>query len=317
MFLLVLLTLSCISLGLDVPQLPALSLLNTDRTAPGYHYNHTLAQTHLAYAAAASCTDASLLTDWKCRICREGSAPIPPPPKLVSVAVIRDEKSISQAVVGVDLAAKRIVLAFQGTIKLEQVLEDIDVVPIPKYCSGCEVVQGFYDAFKRIEKDVARSVHSASSKYSIQEVHITGHSLGATMAVHAAIKLKQDRPSLTVVAYTFGQPRVGNKAFATWFRLRFPAFFRVVNFKDPVAALPPIVYHHIPTEVWYFEKPRPGHATGRYKVCSRTDGEDKDCQRKVCGFLNCLNGEWHNTYLNLKSVTDPALICEPDVTRTQ
>lgn len=314
MTFLLLLVLSCITLGLNATELPQLSLLELD-TAPPVGYNHSLAQTLLAYAAAASCTNNAVLTNWNCRICVEGSAPIPPPPRLNFVKVIQDEKQISQAIVGVDLRNRRIILAFQGTIKPSQILEDIDVFPISKYCPGCKVVKGFYDAFERISVRVAAAVHSASKNNSIQEICITGHSLGAAMTAHAAIKLKQDQPSYRIIAYTFGQPRIGTKEFASWFALRFPMYFRVVNYKDPVPALPPIVYYHTPTEVWYYDKPKPGQDPGRYRECSTQDGEDKTCQRKACGFLNCLNGEWHNTYLNLRSVTDPALICEDTARR--
>lgn len=55
---------------------------------------------------------------------------------------------------------------------------------------------------------------------------------------------------------TFGQPRVGNAAFASHFSQHVPNTFRVTNNNDMVPHLPPYVselpqktYHHVPTEV--------------------------------------------------------------------
>jgi predicted lipase len=50
--------------------------------------------------------------------------------------------------------------------------------------------------------------------------------------------------------YTFGQPRVGNDAFATVFKSLVNEY-RVVHYADIVPHLPPEVlgFHHVPTEV--------------------------------------------------------------------
>ena len=53
-----------------------------------------------------------------------------------------------------------------------------------------------------------------------------------------------------VTFYTFGQPRVGNAAYATAFS-SLAQEFRVVHYKDIVPHLPPelLGFHHVATEV--------------------------------------------------------------------
>jgi hypothetical protein len=55
---------------------------------------------------------------------------------------------------------------------------------------------------------------------------------------------------------TFGQPRIGNEAFASYFKVYLPHAIRVTNAHDIVPHLPPYftlfpqkTYHHFPREV--------------------------------------------------------------------
>ena len=57
---------------------------------------------------------------------------------------------------------------------------------------------------------------------------------------------------------TFGQPRIGNAAFASYFKTHLPHAIRVTHAHDIVPHLPPYfsffpekTYHHFPREVWY------------------------------------------------------------------
>jgi hypothetical protein len=56
---------------------------------------------------------------------------------------------------------------------------------------------------------------------------------------------------------TFGQPRVGNAAFASYFAKYVPNTIRITNGQDIVPHLPPyfsflpqLTYHHFPREVY-------------------------------------------------------------------
>ena len=60
-----------------------------------------------------------------------------------------------------------------------------------------------------------------------------------------------------VQVMTFGQPRVGNAAFSSYYGKLVPNTIRVTNDHDIVPHLPPYypyfpqkTYHHFPIEVW-------------------------------------------------------------------
>mmetsp|Transcript_3966 Transcript_3966/g.4969 ORF Transcript_3966/g.4969 Transcript_3966/m.4969 type:complete len:134 (-) Transcript_3966:1765-2166(-) len=133
------------------------------------------------------------------------------------------------------------------------------------------------------------------------------------MACHAALHLHEIDQEYILTGYTFGQPRLGNKHFSYFMREKVPHWFRIVNFKDPIPALVPKIdslFYHTTTEVWYYEMPKVGQPPGKYKLCSAIDGEDPTCQDKVCpSIIFCINGKWHNTYMNIESLTDPAIVC--------
>jgi hypothetical protein len=91
---------------------------------------------------------------------------------------------------------------------------------------------------------------SAAVEHPKSPVYITGHSLGAAIALHAAVEVAGgSHASRFAGMYTFGQPRVGNSAFATWAAstLGRSPHFRVTHRRDPVP--------HLPLEVMGFRHP--------------------------------------------------------------
>ncbi|CAI5537199.1 unnamed protein product [Closterium sp. Naga37s-1] len=133
------------------------------------------------------------------------------------------------------------------------------------------VHRGFYSAyhFTRLRPAV---VHAVLFLMTILpgsfSVALTGQSLGAALATLSALDLQvggvkggevslcfsvsYDLPSPVIQVVTFGSPRVGNAAFAAYFRQKVPKSTRVTNWKDLVPHLPPatIGYHHVATEAW-------------------------------------------------------------------
>lgn len=65
-------------------------------------------------------------------------------------------------------------------------------------------------------------------------VVVTGHSLGGALATLAAVDVTLNRPHVPVDLYTFGAPRIGNKAFAQWFDAQIQDSIRLVNNSDVV-----------------------------------------------------------------------------------
>lgn len=80
-----------------------------------------------------------------------------------------------------------------------------------------------------------------------QTVWLTGHSLGAALAVLAAVKLNLQSAIPANGLYTLGQPRVGNAEFITAFNDSFGGrAFRFVNNNDIITRVPPWIrgYRH-------------------------------------------------------------------------
>ena len=162
-------------------------------------------------------------------------------------------------------SSKRLVLAFKGTSSAQNVMTDLNVLKVvhePKrkvqvtagftrklYVSQTPMVHrgfwyswkkgGFDERIKRLVKWYIDTYHKDSD--DPVELHVTGHSLGGALATLAALDLtKQFNVDTTV--YTFGQPRVGNKAFATDYDATVTKHFSVAHGQDPVARVPKGAY---------------------------------------------------------------------------
>jgi len=143
----------------------------------------------------------------------------------------------SAALVG--RVGRQCVVGFRGTANWGGVAEDImsgRLVPLPG-CPGCRVGSGFLSGYRSL----ARRIKGGLRRLGCKRVSITGHSLGAAEAVLAAYDLSHSGFKITT-SYTFGEPRVGNRAFHRAFQaaLRGASFFRVVHGLDPIVQLGPL-----------------------------------------------------------------------------
>ena len=100
-----------------------------------------------------------------------------------------------------------------------------------------QVHEGFATGLGSIWKPLTEALSKVASKPLL----ITGHSLGGALAVLAAFALRRPEPHFDIIGlYTFGQPRVGNQAFAeACDRMLRPLHWRVVNHRDVVPRLAP------------------------------------------------------------------------------
>ncbi|HEY6389845.1 MAG TPA: lipase family protein [Bryobacteraceae bacterium] len=106
------------------------------------------------------------------------------------------------------------ILAFRGTERYNEhdVQADGDVALVDEQAGGKpagRVHRGFQRYLRSIWPRVKQLVAAYRADHPVQEICITGHSLGAAMAVLAFLELEDQHSSL----YTFGCPRVGNQAF--------------------------------------------------------------------------------------------------------
>jgi len=108
-------------------------------------------------------------------------------------------------------------------------------------------------------------------------LRVTGHSLGAAEAIIAMYDLSKHGYKIEQ-SYTFGQPRVGNKAFAKAFaeEIGASANYRVTYHKDPFVHMPleNMGFNHISTEVFYDGSTSEGHV-----VCDGSGEDDHGSDR--------------------------------------
>jgi triacylglycerol lipase len=133
-----------------------------------------------------------------------------------------------------------VIVSFRGTETPEEWLKDFDslTVPFPDIPVSGLVHQGFNAVYQTIRDSVIAGVTTA--KVNATSMWITGHSLGAAIALLAAIDFAKNAvPPLVSQIYTFAGPRVGDATFTNLFDAAIPVCYRVVNRWDIVPQLPP------------------------------------------------------------------------------
>ncbi len=104
------------------------------------------------------------------------------------------------------------------------------------------VHRGFAAALEIVWEELAKALTTSGDDVKVP-VYFTGHSLGGALAVLAAarfIALDANNYNRFGGLHTFGQPRVGNAAFADWATQLFRGrYTRAVNHRDIVPQLPP------------------------------------------------------------------------------
>ena len=122
------------------------------------------------------------------------------------------------------------VLAFRGTEpqQLRDIWTDLKFTPFKK--ERCVMHEGFYEAYRDIEKELVGAVRKINLP-----LYVTGHSLGGALALIAVMYLPD--MDWTAACYTFGGPKVGDDDFTDGL-FKVPVY-RTVNSSDIVPSLPP------------------------------------------------------------------------------
>lgn len=138
---------------------------------------------------------------------------------------------------------ERIIVAYRGTeAKLRDIITDANVNQQEfSKLYGAEVHHGFDTASTSAWSKVKESVWSMAQGHPTATVHFCGHSLGGALAHIAALRYvdeMKDKSMLGSVA-TFGQPRVGNRAFAEMTDVLLGGrYSRAVHHRDVVPRVP-------------------------------------------------------------------------------
>lgn len=206
--------------------------------------------------------------------------------------VMSDVGSDTQGYVGYLPSDKSIYVVYRGSSSIRNWITNLEVTKTA-YTSfpecNCQVHKGFYNAEQKVFPGVLSAVKKLRSSYPNYAIKLTGHSLGAALAQLTAMDLVKN--GFSVSMYNFGQPRVGDKAYASFVNSKVPTW-RVTHDKDIVPHIPPstgMSFQHSCTEE--FE-----NASHQMKTCSSSNCEDSTCSGQYD--VKNTNVDDHLLYLN-------------------
>jgi len=225
-----------------------------------FDYANAYGQLMLSYSAYCP---ADQLQNWNCFFCN-----VP----FVVTTIVYNTSTDTHGYVG--HYGSIIEVVFRGTVtsSLKNWITDLDAghsVPYP-VIPNAFVHTGFLLAWHSVKQQVIAAVQDLRTKINAIEIYFSGHSLGAAISVLAALEAGIST-GLPITCYNFGDPRVGNQAFADYFDKNIQTSWRLVNQHDIVPHLPTLTmgFWHIATEVWFTN-------LTHYMICNDS-GEDPNC----------------------------------------
>ncbi|KAH9622538.1 hypothetical protein KSS87_020536 [Heliosperma pusillum] len=153
------------------------------------------------------------------------------------------------------------------------------------------VHHGFYSAYHNttLRSGIMDALKRTKVLFGEIDIIVIGHSMGGAIAAICALDLSVHHNIDNIQVMTFGQPRIGNAVFASYYTQYVPNTIRVTHDHDIVPHLPPYyrlfphkTYHHYPTEVWLYDVAFESLIYSVDKVCD-SSGEDPSCSRSVLG----------------------------------
>lgn len=151
-----------------------------------------------------------------------------------------------------------IVMAFRGTDSFRDNESDQDLyqVPYPFVKNAGKTHRGFTCIYQSTRDELIRELNKLSTD---KRLLVTGYSLGAALAVLAALDIAVNTGFEYPIVYTYGSPRTGDPEFAARFNRTVRNSIRIFNIHDviptiPARAYPPpfteegLYYQHVQTK---------------------------------------------------------------------
>lgn len=217
-----------------------------------------------------------------------------------------------QGFLSVSTINQEIVIAFRGSSSIRNFIADVNFEYVDFICSGCKAHAGFATAWYEPRTAILAALKTATAQYPTYKIVITGHSLGGAVATLAAADLRNQ--GYAVDLFTYGSPRTGNAAFATWVTGQSGITARVTHVNDPVPRLPPMLiagYRHTSPEYWL--------STGSATTVDYTLADVKVCTGIAttgcnAGTIPTLDLDAHRYYFVAASACAPDLTLKRDDT---
>jgi triacylglycerol lipase len=128
-------------------------------------------------------------------------------------------------------------VVIRGTQKPLEWLDDASILPQTFRPNWGNSTLGFLAIYNQLSPQILQVVQQQKALNTYSEIVVTGHSLGAALAVLAAADIfinTQDKP----LTYTFCGPRTGDATFVTAFAASSIECWRIFNTEDIVPDLP-------------------------------------------------------------------------------
>jgi hypothetical protein len=216
-------------------------------------YDPSRAMSSLYFCKASYC-DHNVIASWSCgESCGYHAG-------FVVQGVYTNGSFDAQGFSGYSPADDAIIVAFRGSSNIPNWIADFDFkkmpYPDPSCPGGCEVHTGFFQVYLELAAPLLQDVQTLVRNHPASRMIVTGHSLGAAVSLHAGVDIQRKISGVqNLEVYNFGEPRVGNPAFAAWVTTVLPdgVQHRVTHEADPVPHLPPMDFGflHSPHELWY------------------------------------------------------------------
>jgi len=145
-------------------------------------------------------------------------------------------------------SGSNIYVVFRGTKTVDEWISDADF-PLVSYTYGGKTEEGFTDIYNTLA--VTSAVASAAESGNYNNVYITGHSLGAALAVLAVPDIIENTDFKNPVMYNFAGPRVGDADFKSLYEGYEIDSRRIYNTNDIVPTLPPTEFSYVHVDTGY------------------------------------------------------------------
>jgi triacylglycerol lipase len=195
-----------------------------------------------------------------------------------------------------------IFVVFRGTKTIDEWISDADfpLVPYPPVSNGALTEKGFTDIYGSL--GVVDEINQLAGMGNFENVFVTGHSLGAALAVLAIPDIIEHTDFKNPIMYSFAGPRAGNSDFMSLYDGFGITSWRVVNTNDEVPKLPPedLSYVHVDTgepitfgkpitDPFDFDQIEFNHSSCNYysTLCDMTD-DPKSCKDMGDGLDDCM-----------------------------